>query len=100
MEKIRETIVHLLDPVTESQNVYVIGHSVSFNNTGDDTVIVDHVKRIPPGSTWTIAHPNFNLLLVQNFHVRFEGTGADPYLEVELQQLKGGKYSSYVKQQQ
>lgn len=92
-----ETHVNIKVPVVDSDTVYVVGYGISFNNTGETTAIIDDLKRIAPGSTWSIGHGPLNAVLAQTFRVRFVGVGEN-YLEIEEHQLKGCDYSNYERQ--
>jgi len=95
-----EVTIDILPPITESTTVQLDGVTdVVFQNTGAATVTLDSRLTILPNSTFQLATPRPDMLIVCNIRVAFSGGGAQR-LEIATLRPKGPAYSNYTHKNQ
>ena len=95
-----EFSVRFLPAVTVPDKVEVRGNAVIFQNTGTSVVILDNVWRIPANGTVQFGDTGSLVgMLVQEFKVRFENTGAQTdRLQVGVLMCNDPRLAHYVDQ--
>lgn len=96
--KMIEVTIDVLQPIISSGTVQLDGVTdVVFQNAGTATVMIDSKLTILPGSTFQLATPRPDMLIVANIRVSFSGAGTQR-LEIATLRPKGRAYSNYADQ--
>ncbi|NUO00999.1 MAG: hypothetical protein HUU01_10335 [Saprospiraceae bacterium] len=95
-----EVTIDILQPVTENARIQLDGVTdVVFQNTGTTNVVIESWLTILPNSTFQLATPRPDMLIVSNLRVAFTGVGTNR-LEIATLRPKGPAYSNYAHQNQ
>lgn len=98
--KMIEVTIDILAPVTVATIVQLDGVTdVVFQNVGTASVQIDGRLTIQPGSTFQLATPRPDMLIVSNLRVSFTGGGTQ-LLQIATLRPKGPAYSNYADQNQ
>lgn len=79
---IRQLSVSVMNSITTNQKKRIVANLMIFNNSGDETVLLDGTYSISPGEKLTLGGWESLNIFNQEFSFSFSGGGTNPRLDI------------------
>jgi hypothetical protein len=99
MSKIQQFSIDFRPPITENGGFSVRANALVLENVGDETATINNFWQIKPGGSFQFGDSSgFTGIIVQEFRVSFDGSGANPKLQIAELLVNSPAFSNYIEQ--